>query len=140
MKLVWVVAALIASMATVEAGAAVSAPAPERKQDALLKLYDNRHGRPVYFIRDTLRKKADYIQIDSLSDHGPDDPSGAKSSTSLMRFKCDKKEVSAVDIVTFSEKGGRGRMLERLLNPSTSFKPVERGSEREYMLEVACSL
>lgn len=131
--------ALVALVASIGWGAD-SAAAPTQKSGRLIKLYDNRHGIPVYFIKDSLVKEAAFIQIDSLSDHEPSDTSGAKSSTSLMRFKCGKKEVSVVDIVLYPDSGGRGRAMERLLNPDTSFKPVQRGSEKEYMLTVACAL
>lgn len=132
-----ILAAMLATL-TGASGAAAAAASVE-KTGKLIKVYENRHGIPVYFDTESLYKGPDFIQIDLLSDHEPSDKK-ARSSTNLMRFKCASKEILIVDFVFYPEPGAKGPAIERALNPNQSFKPVEPGTEKEFLLKVACSL
>ncbi|QWF16370.1 surface-adhesin E family protein [Lysobacter capsici] len=113
---------------------------PKQAGSKLIKAYTNNHGVVVYLNRDSLYKGPQFTQVNTVVDNLVTGPGGENSSTSLMRFRCGKKEFLAVDIQSYSELGGKGKLLGSARNPSTVFRPVERGSAQEMLLKATCSL
>lgn len=138
MKRVITAVMVIASLGAVSGS--VCAAAPKKAASALIKAYANTNGVTVYLNRDSLYKGPEFTQVNTVVDNLVTGPGGENSSTSLMRFRCGKKEYLAVNIESYSGLGGKGKLLESARNPSTAFRPVERGSAQEMLLKVACSL
>lgn len=105
MKRVMTAMMAIALLGALSGGAV--AVEPKKAAGKLIKAYTNNHGLVVYINRDSLYKGPEFTQINTVVDNVVTGPGGENSSTSLMRFRCAKKEYLAVNIESYSGLGGR---------------------------------